>query len=35
MKKMLILAMILLAGKLLLAQTPYVRVDDYQTKYEQ
>ena len=35
MKKLLFLAMILLAGKLLLAQTPYVRVDDYQTKYEQ
>ena len=35
MKKMLFLALILLAGKLLLAQTPYVRVDDYQTKFEQ
>ena len=35
MKKLLFLAMMLLSGRLLLAQTQYVRVDDYQTKYEQ
>ena len=35
MKRVVLLAVMLLAGRLLLAQTPYVRVDDYQTKYEQ
>lgn len=35
MKKLFVLAMLLLAGRLLLAQVPYVRMDDYQTKYEQ
>ncbi len=35
MKRILFLAIMLLVGKLVLAQTPYVRVDDYQTKYEQ
>ena len=35
MKKLLVLTLMLLAGRLLLAQVTYVRVDDYQTKYEQ
>ena len=35
MKRILFLAVMLLVGRLLLAQTPYVRIDDYQTKYEQ
>ena len=35
MKRVVLLAVMLLAGRLLLAQTPYVRVDDHQTKYEQ
>ena len=35
MKRVVLLAMMLLAGRLLLAQTPYVKVDDRQTKYEQ
>ena len=35
MKRLLFIAIMLLASRLLLAQTPYVRVDDYQTKYEQ
>ena len=35
MKKLFVLAMLLLAGRLLLAQVPYVRVEDRQTKYEQ
>lgn len=35
MKKLFVLAMLLLAGRLLLAQVTYVRVEDHQTKYEQ
>ena len=35
MKKLFVLTLMLLAGRLLLAQVTYVRVDDYQTKYEQ
>lgn len=35
MKRLLVLVMLLLAGKFLLAQVPYVRVDGHQTKYEQ
>lgn len=35
MKKLFVLTMLLLAGRLLLAQVPYVKVDDHQTTYEQ
>ena len=35
MKKLFVLTLMLFASRLLLAQVTYVRVDDYQTKYEQ
>ena len=35
MKKVFVFTMLLLAGRLLLSQVPYVKVDDHQTKYEQ
>ena len=34
MKKLFVLTLMLLAGRILLAQVNYVRIDDYQTKYE-
>ena len=35
MKKLFALTLMLLAGRLLVAQVPYVRIEDRQTKYEQ
>lgn len=35
MKKLIVIAALLFAGRLLMAQAPYVKVDEFQTKYEQ
>lgn len=35
MKKLIVIAALLFGGRLLMAQAPYVKVDEFQTKYEQ